>query len=399
MGNRPCRGLVPMERPVRKGWCIANGATVQSIVQYGIRRLLMSEDAVMRRLAVCGFRAGVSSILMLSATFAVSGGPAPPVVAPQPTGDAAILQAIFADWSARRERFTTVRHTLQGETTVSQGAMNDIKEAIFPSDEIPAGDIPFKDINYPTATTCMIDFERGFVRIEHRASQFRLPATLVPTYDVRMFAGEWKQCYRPRAENPERRENVLAPELTNGKEMPVYSDGFFDASLRPLLYAHGFVPGSSDPRRLSEPADYSRLYGVGQAEHEGRTCAVLRLRPLEETELVQEFWVDVERDSAVVRFSRSRDSLDGPVTTVSYRETPAGWMPERWTIESIGGRRETVRLVTTERNPDLSGVTFAMKPTVGMIFKQGEKLWIHRGEGQKPLNAREHIKTLKRQDL
>ncbi|MGC1276512.1 MAG: hypothetical protein WBC44_22660 [Planctomycetaceae bacterium] len=348
----------------------------------------------MRRLAFAGLLLGLATLSSLTSAAA-----APPVVAPKPDDDQAVLRRIFADWAARRERFSSVRHSLEGKMFRPKGYLNDLRVDLFEPDEMPAGNVPPKDLRYRTSALVAIDFKRGVARIERRSADFTPPASVLPTYEVRLFDGEWKQRFEPQEQNPDVRAGVLEPEMTQGKLMPVYRDGFFDRALRPLLYGHGFVPGSTDAEVLREPADHSRLHGVGHVEHDGRRCVVLRTRPVEEHALVQEFLVDVERDSAVVRTALRHAAEERRVATITYRETPDGWMPDRWTDEVTGLSRETLKVVTTERNPDLSSERFRMEPSLGMIFKQGGKLWIHRGKDLPPLDARKHFKPGTPKDL
>jgi hypothetical protein len=149
----------------------------------------------------------------------------------------------------------------------------------------------------------------------------------------------------------------------------------------PVLFACGllWVPrqGADIGQRL-DPDDF-RVHG--RAIHDGRKCVVLRTFPLTSVAFkpFEEYWVDPDRDSAIVRYAYYMDTGQKPKIQwdidISYQQTAHGWLPLRWKLQSFGGRtgldgvfRRNVDTIVVD--PPLDDSTFQLQPEPGMIVAE-----------------------------
>jgi hypothetical protein len=115
----------------------------------------------------------------------------------------------------------------------------------------------------------------------------------------------------------------------------------------------------------------------GQGMHEGRPCLVVRTFPHEtftET-FYEEYWVDLERDGAIVRNSGYRNEKAFWDRQVTWQQTPHGWVPLRWTCTAWnpGGRILNVsrmEVVDFEADPAVTGDDFRVAIEPGMRVKE-----------------------------
>src|SRR5262249_17123683 len=93
----------------------------------------------------------------------------------------------------------------------------------------------------------------------------------------------------------------------------------------------------------------------------------------------EEYWVDPDRDSAIVRYAYYMDTGQKPKTQsdieISYQQTAHGWLPLRWKLQAFGG--PTGLDVVFRRNLDTSTVDppvddsmFKLQPEPGMIVAE-----------------------------
>ncbi len=110
----------------------------------------------------------------------------------------------------------------------------------------------------------------------------------------------------------------------------------------------------------------------------GRRCLVLRDEPLDlldERPTFDEFWVDCERDSAVLRkkmWSAGRLCSDDEI---SYRATAQGWLVSDWKstfFSPKGGTFELLRMRATEvvPEPPVEDGDFRVAIEPGMIVRE-----------------------------
>jgi hypothetical protein len=116
-------------------------------------------------------------------------------------------------------------------------------------------------------------------------------------------------------------------------------NGFVAHGLSPLLVAHGIIPKFLVLPHFADKLDPDDFFVHGQGIHAGRSCLVLRTFPVRSSAAVgapvqstfDEYWVDVQRDSAVLRQSAYTNTILRSDVDISYKETKAGWLPSHWT--------------------------------------------------------------------
>ena len=77
-----------------------------------------------------------------------------------------------------------------------------------------------------------------------------------------------------------------------------------------------------------------------EQDHEGKRCVILRTPPTGATH--DEYWIDPDRESAIVRVrNHDGDSVTGDLV-VAYQAAEGLWMPERWTYTNYEVNFETI---------------------------------------------------------
>jgi hypothetical protein len=292
------------------------------------------------------------------------------------------LEKVLADWKARRERVRDARYRVEGERIVPRGAFTD-PDTGAPLDPPQ----PPKDTRCPKKQRIVLDFVRQRHRIEtDEMALSSQTGKLFRIYNVNTFNGnEFKEAL-PRAENDsaDRPFGAQRPELTIGTG-DFRGVGAFVTENWPCLFGHGALPTLVDfphPGELRLEPDAEMLSIHGNATHDGRNCLILRAHPQTySVTTIDEYWVDVERGSAVVRYvtySESQPVLDLQLT---YEETPSGWFPEKWEVtrRQRGGKAfavERMRVMERELNANTAEAEFDIPVRPGMVVQKvryGEK--------------------------
>lgn len=149
--------------------------------------------------------------------------------------------------------------------------------------------------------------------------------------EIDLFDGQSLQRFVPRSKNPQ-----LGPLDTQLYE---HSLDLVSVVITPSEYAlflgHGlFVrPGRiTNPRDgLTIPLDPTLLSETGSLEHPGRQLVILRSGGLRDKSAYYEYWVDVQRQSAVVQWALMEPKAQCAIET-QYAETSHGRMPKQWTF-------------------------------------------------------------------
>jgi len=123
--------------------------------------------------------------------------------------------------------------------------------------------------------------------------------------------------------------------------------------------------------RAGPPRD--RLVVRGNAFHNGRECVVLRIAPTgsRATEAC-ELWVDVARDSAVVRVLRIEGADLESSVDIDYRDTPQGRALSAWRytrFEKIPWFILTVDVRAFELNPNVGDSDFQLHAAPDMVVQ------------------------------
>lgn len=121
---------------------------------------------------------------------------------------------------------------------------------------------------------------------------------------------------------------------------------------------------------------------------------------------VTEVWVDLERESAVVRLDHYVRGRPHITFGAVYSGTDTRWMPESWKV-TLWGRPggppqfvEELRVVATDADPQLPPERFTAQLEPGMVYARGhgggkplERL-VYMGKGQPPVEAHEYWRRM-----
>jgi len=281
------------------------------------------------------------------------------------------LEKVFADWQKRQQRVQTVRYRISGEQIVA-------KESIFDPlhPKVPA--IPKKDVKLRIQRMMLLDFPKNRHRLELDEEEYNNQGDKLNRhvhagfFDGQVLKGKLLPGTSPRL-NGEPNE----PRADLGVVKGYMGGAAFNCTYDPLFYGHGSIV-YDDARIMPGKLlllPQKEVFAVhGQAVHNGRNCLLLRTRPRQLSVIVwDEFWVDTERDSAIVRSRRVYESGVERDLDVGYRQTSAGWLADRWTSTQFdmwdGRLATTVRLHVDELvlEPVIARDEFEFKAAPGAL--------------------------------
>jgi hypothetical protein len=283
------------------------------------------------------------------------------------------LQKVLADWQKRQHQTETVEYHVRGEHKVPRGAY-DFMPSFIGGKSINQTN-PLQELVGKVGFTVLLDFVKGR---HHRKIEDRMYNISSGNLDreVRedVFDGSKMKCLIPREDNQQIGAKI--PELTivSGD----MKNGAFRSDFYPIFFGHGRISTAMEqivPGRLRNKPDPEKLYIHGTGVHDGRVCLVLRTHAIKmHTTSFDEFWVDVPRDSAILRYvSYSGGKPLGDIT-VHYRKTSDGWLPENWRINSyVNGHLLYFRIIRVESfqfDVPVNDVFFEMHIKPGMIVEE-----------------------------
>jgi hypothetical protein len=225
----------------------------------------------------------------------------------------------------------------------------------------------------PVKYVVLLDLVRGFSRIEYNGSgpnpnfERYIPRVRVSAYDGKTLqtSVDRKLC-EIGPTNPD-------ISLVKGPLdlMPL------DSNIWPLLFAHGVVPTVNKPARpdrmpdqhTSEDFDYR-----GKVGHAGSQCYILKSHPVASTPfLVDEFLIDPDKTSAIVRHVYFAGKNPWFRFDVAYEQSESSWLPKSWTFaHSQANKLVEVTRFTVERletNPPVTDADFVLPIPPGSIVK------------------------------
>jgi hypothetical protein len=247
------------------------------------------------------------------------------------------LKRILADWQSRKNRTRTSRYVMAGEKLTPKGSFND-----WPIPGSKESDVPMVDHAAPIELTLLLDSTGKRIRKERREQIFYFDrAVFIPRYAVQVFDGESTKIYMPRKdnENENYKRGFRDPDLgivRNRAEVPL------DPFDYPVFFAQGIVPTwksglHADHLHATPASSDLQVHGAGTLN--GRSCIIVRSSPSkDELKMFDEFWIDLPRESAVVRADRYvRAQLSYRIDT-RYHKTDYGWLPASWTVTEFDMR-------------------------------------------------------------
>ncbi len=291
------------------------------------------------------------------------------------------LEKVLADWQKRQQRFDAAEYQVRGLLKVPKGAYsNDMAIMLYGT---KAGQInPSQDVEGTVGFTVLLDFVKGRHRRDIQQRLFD-PGSGHLGAPIRMkdvFNGSQMKCLIPKEENPGQYVSVTQPELTitSGN----MKNGEFKNEYYPLFFAHGRIHTDREPilpgkLRHKIHSDYMYVHDTGVLDE--RKCLILRTQPLPEfaNKPFEEYWVDTERDSAVVRYVRYVGPK--PLITfeirVRYRQYQDSWLPDGWRWTTfIKGKTlyyQEMLVAKVDRNPLITDADFEVgEIKAGMLVEE-----------------------------
>jgi hypothetical protein len=284
-----------------------------------------------------------------------------------------VVDRIFQDWAERRNYTDTVRYSIEGETTFVRGFANvsASKDGAFSGRVVPN-----EDARFPVSLRLTFDFASNRVRKEiarhvwapsiesfnqdHRISVYDGTIQRVK----RVFTAEERSEFEAKGEYPI--DIFLQSKHSRGD--------LFEPEEFPLFAAHGVIPVGKAFRadNLRPPLDRSMLHIHGTAVYRSRPVSVLRTGGVgAEPGSFRELWVDVDRDSAIVRFISYIDGKAGSRFDAEYKSITSLWLPSEWTYTRVlaGATLDatTLRVKEVDLKPQLSSDEFVVPIESGMV--------------------------------
>jgi hypothetical protein len=272
----------------------------------------------------------------------------------QPAADkTAAIEKVLVDWKHRLDRCKSVRYVVSGKTE---------KKDLPKGSKAPA----VRPVKY----VVLLDLVRGRVRVEHECSEFSASGDrYVPSGSVHAFDG------RAYQRNADRERCELAPQNPDIVILKGPADTCtLDNELLPLLCAHGIVPTVNKPPRLDRlPKRHTaeEFDSRGDVNHAGSRCLLLRTDPAaSQPSLVDEFWIDPAKESAVVRHVYFSGKNPFFRFDTVYQNSTHGWVPASWTFAFTAGHLVEVSRFTVESveiDPVVMDADFALPIPAGSI--------------------------------
>ena len=285
-----------------------------------------------------------------------------------------LIRKIFADWENRRAAMPAVRYRITGTRFWPQGAFNEELGEDIPG---PIRENPEHDIKGKLDRTLLLDFRHNRHHIEKDDGEYdnlsQQPFRIRANYAC---DGKISCCRILENSDPGlglRRVKKHVDMMIDRGRVPM---GIFDHRCMPLFLGHGVVTYNYDvrvrPGVLAPKANPADFIYRGKGIHAGRQCAIFRTVKARSTET--EFWIDMERSSAVVKIVHNPESQVVSLTTeIQYRETPQGWLVKNWrNAEMVAGNlryQEDINVEAITANPPLRDEDFSMDPGPGMYIQ------------------------------
>lgn len=279
----------------------------------------------------------------------------------QPATDRGPITAAFAGWQARQKAVRTARY-------VVSGTVEFLRPDVHDDPPIPAG-----EQTKPFTATVLLDLHDNRCRIEFSHDWPARDGKVRKRSGIVTFNGVEARQGRPR-------EIVEAQggfDILISKKAPDgVTGGAPPSELWPMLFAHGVIPTIHQPidlHRLTRPLSSDDFVSHGRHALRGIPCQLLRTEPLMGSKAnIDEYWVQPERRSAVVRYVSLTDDKPWLRLDIDWGESEAGWMPRKWThaYYTPDGknltRLHTLKVDRFEVNPTVSDADFTIPAVPGM---------------------------------
>ena len=122
--------------------------------------------------------------------------------------------------------------------------------------------------------------------------------------------------------------------------------------------------------------DASAFTFEGYHTEHGRRFAVLRVDYSKYYDQTTRYWIDLEQDSAIVKYTTELRGSYGTICNIQYGSTAGFWLPQRWTTTNFhdGRTNNTVTIAVTDTvlPTEIASERFVLTPLPGMYVEEEE---------------------------
>jgi hypothetical protein len=285
------------------------------------------------------------------------------------------VEKILSDWLERFNKVNTVRYTLSGTTVQPNFKMaKPLDVNLIVTFDLEKRRIRIEESRQVAALRRNADKKK----LEKKGTFDATELDLFESY--KLYTCDGKKYYHrmPKERNLAFQNAESTFSISTGNLFTLaYATDFW-----PLFDAHGIVGTTKRilrPDKLPETHKLDDFHIRGQVNHDKRPCTLLgNDPPNEQVPLVDEFYVDVERESAISRRVYYGKKIPVIKIDVVHARTDHGWMPASWTKTSYspvtGSMIEQVKLKVDriEFNVSLTDDMFTLTPQPGEIVTELE---------------------------
>jgi hypothetical protein len=282
------------------------------------------------------------------------------------------LEKILADWQNRRERMKTVRYRVSGQHTRPKGTFTDSYTGKSLGPEAPP-----HDITWPKSIKLLLEFRTSRCRLEEDEQPYSQTQGLFPPKRVTTMVFDSGELSSLNLRAPGTPADIKRPDVSvvsgNMRGMA------FRADYWPFFLGHGIVAMTDEyilPGRFTKALDKDVYHVHGEGVFANRACVVLRTEARKHSNVTfDEYWVDLGRDSAVLRQVIYVNDKIWTDIQVNYQETRAGWLPQDWTIShthinDVAFSIDRMHVDEVEINPMVTDADFRVEVKPGMIVRR-----------------------------
>jgi hypothetical protein len=285
------------------------------------------------------------------------------------------LKKVFSDWHGRQHWFESVQCEVGGKHKVPKGAYTDFAGIALQNKGNAFGKpLPENDLEGEFFYSILLDLAKGRHRRKDQEQIFHSNnSKLNPRIGEDTFDGSVMKCLMPKEKNP-----LLggAPEMTivSGN----MANGAFQLPYYPVFFSLGRISTVRNPilpgqLRKQQPREELFLHGKGR--HQERNCLILRTQPVgTPPSTVEEFWVDPEREGAIVRYLCLTDERPRAEVSVRYQMAHGHWFADAWRTTVYGGGKPLYihdgRVTKVAVNTKLADADFSLQTKTGMLVEE-----------------------------
>jgi hypothetical protein len=229
------------------------------------------------------------------------------------------------------------------------------------------------------SATLTLDFNRNRCRLESIIPQYFSGRRQLYEFRAIHVGGDGKTMVRifENTNSLWRPTEAVDFMIIKGSPDMILSERLADACFWPIFYASGVVPTAQHPIKTSNinPGLTPEAFVFeGYETNQGRSLAKLRVDYVQRYRQTNWFFVDLERDSAIVKtITQTGMATNGPLTIreIDYDLMNGFWVPSQWRAMwyGMGGdlhEIETIIVNSSRRPAHVSDNLFELAPTLGM---------------------------------